>query len=168
MFSLFIFVISIAMFDILNNFYISLSLFFCGIFIFFSIIKRWFGDFYTTPRETTIIVFVLYTISSCVFFGTEIRYRLMDAAKNIQKFPTAGASVSGVLLRSFDKGILVYQFPDKNVYGDAKARLFFLPYEAGYVLKFPTMFSLPLPDAQRNTVSAASPDTAEIAPGKAE
>lgn len=159
MLSVFIFVISIAMLDIINNNYILITLFFCGIIIFFCIIKKWFGDFYKTPIETTIIVFVLYTILSCTFFGTEIHYRLMDAAKNIQKFPTASASVSGVLLRSFDKGILVYQFPDKDIYGDAKARIFFLPYEAGYVLKFPTELSLPLPDVQHNTVSAASPGT---------
>lgn len=167
MFFVFIFVISVSMFGILNNIYISLALFIVGIFIFFSIIKRWFGDFYKTPRETTVIVFILYTIVSCLFFGTEIHYRLMDAAKNIQEFPTANASVSGVLLRSFDKGILVYQFPDKTVYGDAMARLFFLPYEAGYVLKFPTKISLPLPAAQRGAVSTSSPDTAETAPGEA-
>ena len=154
-----IFGISIYLFKVYTNYKISITFIIIGIFLFFIITTNWFNNKPDMEKLLPISVFILFSIEICILFSSQIYFQLDDANKNSQTFTTSKIFIAGVLLRSFDKGILVYQYPNKIKNGDGKARIFFLPYDKGHILEFPTDLALPMPKTPPLPVPSGPPST---------
>lgn len=128
-----------------NNICITLLISIVGLLLFFIITTNFFNSRIDSKYILPFSVFIIFSLETCILFVAQIEYQLRDSTKNIKTFYSAGNSISGSLLRSFDKGIIIYQLPNKIKNNDDKARIFFLPYDNGHILEFSTDLALPVP-----------------------
>lgn len=128
-----------------NNICITLLILIVGLLLFFIIITNFFNSKIDSKYILPFSIFIIFSLETCILFVAQIEYQLRDSTKNIKIFHSAGNSISGSLLRSFDKGIIIYQLPNKIKNNDDKARIFFLPYDKGHILEFSTDLAFPVP-----------------------
>ncbi len=95
---------------------------------------------YSNKYNTTIAIIIISTTISLIAFPTFANLKINQSLQYTQKLDYRDKKIKVSLLRSLDKGLLVYTTSEEYC-PDLKPRILFLPYDKGPTLTFSTGLS---------------------------